>query len=98
MQSKHELSTKYNFMCLACATATVISLLFVLVLQTLYKGGKITQLEWDLSTVTAGDYSVEFDIPADAYNIWYTLTYKRSGGEHAEGYSPALSLKRTMIE
>lgn len=85
-------------MCLACATATAISLLFVLVLQTLYKGGKITQLEWDLSTVTAGDYSVEFEIPATAYNIWYTRTYKKGGGEWEQGYAPALSLKRTMVD
>lgn len=51
-----------------------------------------------MSTVTAGDYSVEFEIPADAYNIWYTLSYKQGGGEYEQGYAPALALKRTMCE
>jgi len=64
----------------------------------LYKGGKIQQLEWDISTVTAGDYSVEIDIDKHAYEKWYNRTYKASGGEYETGYSPALSLKRTMVE
>ena len=80
------------------STACLTSLLFVLVLQWLYKGGKIQQLEWDISTVTAGDYTVEFDIPAAAYRRWYEDVYKQSGGEYDQGYSPALSLKRTMCE
>ena len=64
----------------------------------LYKGGKIKQLEWDISTVTAGDYTVEFDIPAKAYQDWYDGAYKARGGEFEQGYSPALSLKRHMTE
>ena len=51
-----------------------------------------------MSTVTAGDYSVEFDIPANAYTNWYHGVYRASGGEYEQGYSPALSLKRTMIQ
>lgn len=70
-QSEQVLATKFNYISLAVSTVTLISLLFVLVLKYLYKGGKIQQLEWDLSTVTAGDYSVEFVIPAQAYQIWY---------------------------
>jgi hypothetical protein len=48
--------------------------------------------------VTAGDYSLEFDIPAAAYLNWYNRVYKASGGEYEQGYSPALSLKRHLIE
>jgi len=29
------------------------------------------QLEWDLATVTLGDYAVEFEISAEAYTLWY---------------------------
>lgn len=54
-------------------------------------------MEWDISTVTAGDYTLEFDIPATAYWNWYTNVYKASGGECEQGYAPALSLKRHMI-
>lgn len=97
-QTNAEMGKKYDFLSMAVGTASLISLLFVLVLQCLYKGGKITQLEWDLSTVTAGDYSVEFEIPAKAYQLWYNRVYKQSGGEFEQGYSPALSLKRTMVD
>ena len=67
IQSNAELSSKYNFISLAVSTACLISLLFVLLLQWLYKGGNIMQIEWDLATVTLGDYAVEFEIPAEAY-------------------------------
>ena len=83
---------------MAVSTTALISLLFVLTLVWLFKGGKIKQLEWDISTVTAGDYSVEFEIPADRYNHWYNNIYKQSGGECDQGYAPALSLKRHMVE
>ena len=98
VQSDAEMGKKYDYLSMAVGSASLISLLFFLVLQCLYKGGKITQLEWDLSTVTAGDYSVEFEIPAKAYQLWYNRVYKQSGGEFEQGYSPALSLKRTMVE
>ena len=68
-------------MILAGGTACIISLLFATALYKLYEGGKIDQLEWDLATVTAGDYSVEFDIPKKAYKDWYENIYKQSGGE-----------------
>ena len=47
----------------------------------MYYGGKVKQLEWDLATVTAGDYTVEFDISKESYNDWYDYVYKKSGGE-----------------
>ena len=48
--------------------------------------------------MTAGDYTVEFNISQEAYMEWYTGVYKRSGGEDDQGYSPALSLKRHLTE
>ena len=55
-------------------------------------------LKWDISTVTAADYTVEFDIPADNYYSWYNDEYKSYYGEFGKGYSPALSLKRYMVD
>ena len=66
----------------AVTTASLISLFFVLMLQKLYKGGKIEELEWDIATVTAGDYTVEFDIPKHNYYEWYNNMYKRSSLQH----------------
>lgn len=61
-QSKESLNTKYNQMCLAVSIAVFIAMFFTITIRYLYQGGKITQIEWDMSTVTAGDYTVEFDI------------------------------------
>ena len=61
---------------LASSTATLISLLFIVSLQYLYKGNAIKRLEWDLSTVTVDDYTVEFEIPADAYTDWHDRIYE----------------------
>lgn len=98
IQNSNEQSWKYQTLVISVTTASLISLFFVLTLQKLYKGGKIEELEWDLSTVTAGDYTVEFEIPKHNYMEWYNNMYKRSGGEYSTGYAPALSLKRFMCQ
>jgi len=41
--------------------------MFTISLRHLFQGGKIQQLEWDMSTITAGDYTVEMTIDADDY-------------------------------
>lgn len=97
-QSLEDQEAKYGYLCLATATICLVSLLYIIALQYLNKNGKIQQLEWDISTVTAGDYTVEFDISADSYNDWYNNNYKSYYGDYGQGYSPALSLKRHMIE
>jgi len=51
-----------------------------------------------MSTITAGDYTVEFVIPAQAYQDWYNTMYKGYYGDAGKGISPALSLKTHMIE
>ena len=98
IQNEEQQQEKFEILTLATATASLISLLFIVVLQGLWKRGAIKRLEWDLSTVTAGDYTVEFPIPAEAYNDWHDNTYEANGGEKSQGYSPAISLKRYMIE
>lgn len=80
------------------STSILISLLFVVVLQYLYKGGKIRQLEWDISTVTAGDYTVELPISAEAYQTWYSGTYKSYYGEFGYGVAAGMSLKKHLVD
>jgi len=45
----------------------LICLFFTASIRWLFQGQKIKQLEWDMATVTAGDYSVEFDISREMY-------------------------------
>jgi len=47
-------------MSLAVATGVAICLLFTISIRYMYQGGKMKQIDWDMATITAGDYSVEF--------------------------------------
>ena len=47
---------------MSVATAVLIALLFTITIRYLFQGGKMMQIDWDMSTVTAGDYTVEFEI------------------------------------
>jgi len=62
-------------MSVAVCTGTLICFLFSVAIKWKYQGGKIKQLEWDMATVTAGDYAVEFPIPKAVYQNWYNATY-----------------------
>ena len=71
----------------------VIAYLFTISLRHLFQGGKIKQLEWDMATITAGDYTVELKIDADNYRQWYNNEYRKPGGDYERNIAPAYSLK-----
>ena len=85
---------KYNQMCLIVSSACFVALLFTLAIRQMYQGGKLDQKSWDLCTITAGDYTVEFEFNEKAYDQWKTENYD---GKQEE-ISPALALKQHMKE
>jgi len=86
-------------MCLAVSTAVAIAFLFTVVIRALYQGGKITKLDWDVTTITAGDYSVEFKIDKSSYKDWWIKEkYECAGGWKEKGESRAHAFKLDMIE
>ena len=85
-------------MCLAVATAVLIALLFTIMIRYLYQGGKMDQIDWDMSTVTAGDYTVEFEIQKKDYLEWKAAVYDAQNGYKERDYSPALALKEYMAQ
>ena len=87
---------KYNEMCYASAVAVCIAFFFTISIRYMYQGGKMKQIDWDMSTITAGDYTVEFNIPRIAYDNWFNEQYIRSGGPKDKDESPALALKEFM--
>ena len=99
-QSAENQSMKYNQMCLISGTAILIALLFTVTMRYLFQGGKITKIDWDMATVTAGDYSVEIDIYKENYDEWMKNSYEAANGilENNPDKSPALALKETLIE
>ena len=52
-------------------------------------------LEWDMATITAGDYTVEWEIPEAAYREWHENDYT-AGGDLEAGVPPATSLKKNL--
>jgi len=81
---------------LAVGSAVLIAFLFTVSIRKMFQGGKIQQLEWDVATVTAGDYSVEFPIKRDSYDWWKSEIYRAQGGDFERGIAPAFSLKNYL--
>ena len=81
---------------LAVATGIIICFLFTVSIRAMYQGGKIQQLEWDVATVTAGDFSVEFPITQAGYDWWKETVYRAPGGPFETGQAPAFALKNYM--
>ena len=75
--------------------AVLIALLFTIMVKSLYQGGKIKMLEWDMAMITAADYTLEFTIPESAYKKWYEEDY-RAGGDFDADVPPAMSLKKSL--
>ena len=51
--------------------STLIGCVYYLMVRYNRQNGKIKFLEFDLATITAGDYSVEFKIQRKNYDTWY---------------------------
>lgn len=51
-------------------TGILISLIFMIWLRYAAQGSKIKALEFDISTITSGDYTVELPIDSDDYKKW----------------------------
>ena len=96
-QAPTDQEVKYNSVALAVATGVVICLLFTVTIRAMYQGGKIQQIEWDVTTVTAGDFSVEFTIFKDKYLQWKDTVYEAAGGPmETKQQAPAFALKLQM--
>ena len=74
-QSLENQTMKYNQMCLISASAILIALLFTILMRKLYQGGKMQKIDWDMATITAGDYTAELPISLASYNEWKTEHY-----------------------
>lgn len=94
VQNATEQEVKYNQMALAVGTAFLIAMLYTVAIRYMFQGGKIVQLEWDVATVTAGDFSVEFAIKKENYLHWKENVYRAAGGPFERNEAPAFALKK----
>jgi len=87
---------KYNQVALAVTIGVLICILFTVSIRAMYQGGKITQIEWDVTTVTAGDFSVEFTIQGAKYEAWKQDVYRAPNGYFENNHAPAAALKQHL--
>lgn len=63
---------------------------------------KLDQKKYDVNTITASDFTVEFDITKEMWD-YYLETYYKDNGENqieesGQKYSPALFLKKHLTD
>ena len=46
--------------------------------------GKLNQVEWDMATITAADYTVEMPIKEKSYLAWYQREYMKADGDFSK--------------
>lgn len=71
--------------------------IFSIFVRWMHLQGKVNQIEWDMATITASDYTVEMTIHKNDYDEWYSRDYKKPGGDFDKDVPPSMSLKKHLI-
>ena len=58
---------------MAC-TAVFLALFIINYFDYIRKNQEFSYVEWDVKTITAGDYTIEFDIGPDFFDEWLDLS------------------------
>ena len=98
IQKEDDQHRKYFEMATTVALCSLIAYLFTISLRHLFQGGKIQQIEWDVATVTAGDYAVELKFEPEFYAAWKQQEYRKAGGDYEKGIAPAMSLTNYLTK
>jgi len=64
----------YGLSCVTCC-GLLTCCLFLIYVYWIYQHGKINQIEWEMATITAQDYTVERSITKKEYDEWYKTEY-----------------------
>jgi hypothetical protein len=80
-----------------------IACIYIFIIYYLRKTSRLDQLEYDVNTISAGDFTVEMDITQEMYDEYLREFYEPTGSKLREGYSgqfysPALYFKRYLSE
>lgn len=100
MQAEADQAEKYVNLSLAVTMGSLVCLLFTFLCKWIVQKQKIQQLEWDMATITAGDYTVTFDIKPVNYKQWLEHEYQDQLANlpQSEHVGPALALKKHIKE
>ena len=79
-QSSEELENKRVLGLLISCLNGLIGLFFLAAIYYLTRSSKIKLIDYDVSTVTAADYTIEYMIPKHVYNAFLTEIYREGEG------------------
>lgn len=69
MPESEVIERKEEGLVIAC-TAVFLALFIINYFDYIRKNQEFSYVEWDVKTITAGDYTIEFDISPDFFDEW----------------------------
>ena len=94
-QTSELLKEKFRNLSIVSSLSIFVACLFMIVIYNYKKGSKLQQLEWDMSTITPGDYTLQMEITTDLWQYFLQNVYHKNDME-AQGISSAYALKTYM--
>ena len=90
-----QLEKKYNKVSVATSCILLIAFCFVNLIYFMQTTSKLDQLDYDIKTITAGDYTVQMDITKSMWGFFIDEIYPN---RYEDKFSPALAFKKYLIE
>ena len=89
-QSQDRLDQKYIETSIISCCSVLLVCVYLIVLYNFKRSSKLMQLDWDIQTITPGDYTMQMEITDEAYEWFLANVFKRDGNR---GVSIGMSLK-----
>ena len=74
-QTQDELSAKHSKMSMVSCLGVFMVSIYMIVIYWFKRVSKLQQLDWDIQTITPGDYTVQMEISDKAYEWFMTNIY-----------------------
>jgi hypothetical protein len=92
-QSAEQLSTKREQAAMVSSLAVLLVCVYLIVLHYFKRSSALNQMEWDVQTLTPGDYTAQYEITEKAYNFFLNVIYPN---EKERGKSIGIALKEYL--
>ena len=96
IQSDEMLETKYNQGTIVGCLSLLVVGLYIACLHWLKRSSKLVFLDWDMSNITLGDYSIEYKISKESYD-WFMENVFRPNDE-PKGLSIGESFEAYLVQ
>jgi len=95
VQPQEVLAQKYTHLSYVACIGVFCAALFIIVIYFMKRHSKMNQLDWDIQTITPGDYTLQYEITDEAYHWFLNEVYYPNNYE-AQGVSIGLAFKTYM--